>query len=846
MTTLRRASSGYLLRHPWQLLLAVLGICIGVGVMLAVDLANQSARKAFLLSMDTLNGAATHQVIGGPGGVDESLYTALRVRHGIRNIAPIVSGYLRVGDVTLQLLGVDVFAEQGFRSYTRSTGLGDDVVAPGASTGAENLVRNLLVGDAAILLSADTAAELGIRPGDGIAIEANGRRYEALLGGVLQGEDGDRLANLAIADIGVAQHWLALRGRLTRIDVRLPADDAGAEARLRELLPAGTLLLDAKGRTETTAAMSDAFMTNLTAMSLLAMLVGVFLIYNSVAFAVLQRRDLIGVLRALGVTRGGIFALVMGAALVLGVAGAAAGTVAGTWLGQELLVLVSRSISDHFFAVSVTTLDLDPVSFARGIGAGLVATLVAALFPAWEAASYAPRLAMSRSTLEARAGRLVPRLCLAGLVMMVAAATIIRLSQESLVAGLAALFVLILGFAFCIPLAVRSVTAALAPAAARAAGVTGRLAVAGIARTLSRTGVAIVALAVAVSATVGVSIMVESFRGSVSDWLATTLQSDLYVGVARGSLDPALAAALSAVPGVLHVSSSRRSWLETADGRIRLVAIDMAPGSYAGTSLRDADPERVWPRFDNDDAVLVSDAYAYRRGVAQGDVITIETASGPVPFDVAAVYRNYDADDGAVMMSRSTYERHFDDPVIDSLGIYLEAGSEEQAVIAQLRETARGRQSLLISSNARLKEISLGIFDRTFVITDVLYWLAVGVAVIGILGAMLALQLERAREFGILRSIGMTPLQTASLVGTQSALIGLLAGTAALPLGTAMAWLLIHVINRRAFGWQIDMSLSPGVMLAAVSLAVVAALAGGLYPAYRAGRVVPALAMREE
>jgi putative ABC transport system permease protein len=160
---------------------------------------------------------------------------------------------------------------------------------------------------------------------------------------------------------------------------------------------------------------------------------------------------------------------------------------------------------------------------------------------------------------------------------------------------------------------------------------------------------------------------------------------------------------------------------------------------------------------------------------------------------------------------------------------------------------------LLLSSNLRLRDISLGIFDRTFVITDVLYWLAVGVAVIGILGAMLALQLERARELAVLRAIGMTPTQMGALVTIQTGFIGLLSGAAAIPLGLILAWVLIElawvlieVINRRAFGWQMDMTVDPAALLTALTLAIAAALIGGIYPAWRAASARPALAMREE
>ena len=197
-------------------------------------------------------------------------------------------------------------------------------------------------------------------------------------------------------------------------------------------------------------------------------------------------------------------------------------------------------------------------------------------------------------------------------------------------------------------------------------------------------------------------------------------------------------------------------------------------------------------------------------------------------------------------MSRSTYVAHWHDTQISSLGLYLTPGAQPEDVLEQLRQISAGRQALLIRSNREIRDISLDIFDRTFVITDVLYWLAVGVAFIGILGAMLAVQLESARELAILRAVGMTPGQLGGLVTMQTGFMGLLSGLAAIPLGLVMAWVLIDVINRRAFGWQMDVAVSPKILLSALALSIGTALLAGLYPAWRAASARPALAMREE
>jgi putative ABC transport system permease protein len=837
-----RASFSYLLRHPWQLVLSLAGIVIGVAVIVAVDLANASARKAFLMSMDAITGEATHQVIGGPNGVPESVYSEIRVGNGIRNVAPIVEGTVNLDDTSLQLLGVDLFAERAIRSFTAEAGSGT------ADDGdASSLFVAFLVEPGVVTTSQRTADELGLGVGDLFDVSVGGRPRKARLAATFRGDSNGSLDRVFVTDIATAQEWLDRPGWLSRIDVRVADGDVTAVDTLVAALPDGTQLLTAAGRTRSTAEMSQAFMTNLTAMSLLALLVGLFLIFNSMNFSVLQRRGLIGVLRALGLTRRQLLAMILIEAATIGLLAAMAGVLLGTVLGEQLLALVARTINDLYFRVNVTDVSVGTLSIAKGLIAGVGAALLAAALPAIEATSYEPRLALTRSVIERRTRRVLPAVTATGIAGMVAAVLLILASGTSLVAGLAAVFLLILGFALCVPLFVRFASTLASPLAGRLGGTAARMAVAGIASSLSRTGIAIVALAVAVSATIGISVMVDSFRGSVNAWLVQTLQADIYTGTLReGSMDPELIEAIRNIDGVIDMSTRKRAWVEDENGRTQLRVFEMPPASYAGAELLDADPAVAWPAWETGDAVFVSEPYAYQNGVGAGTTIKLPTDRGLRSFPVAATFQSFDINASGIMMSRETFDRYFDDRSVDSLGLYLADGVDVEAVIAEVERLSSDRQRLYISSNAGLRRESLRIFDRTFVITDVLYWLTLGVAFIGILSAMLALQLERARELATLRALGMTPAQVGGMITAQTGVIGLLAGLAAIPLGVVMAWVLIKVINRRAFGWQIDMDVAPGILGISVVFAVGAALLAGLYPAWRAGRSQPAIAMREE
>lgn len=838
MKVVLKSSAGFLSRHPWQLGLAVLGITAGVAVIIAVDLANGSARVAFLESLGAVTGEATHQVVGGPAGVDERLYTELRTEHGYTELAPVVETDVVLasgaGDRVLTLFGADLFAEQALRDYRFN--LGD------ADGDFEDLFDRFLTEPGSVVVSEQTAAELGLELDESFTVVVRGREREASL--VATFADSGTLGAYLLTDIATAQEWLETSGRLSRIDVRLGEE---AVATFAELLPEGYRLLNAAGRTQATLEMTDAFMINLNAMSLLALLVGLFLIYNSASFTVLQRRPLIGILRALGVTRRQVLLVIVSETAVIGAIGGVLGVLLGTWLGEKLLFFVTQSINDLYFRLAVTDVRLSELTLVKGLAAGVIAALVAAAVPALEAAGYPPRLTMARSTLEGRTGRALPWLAAAGLVLLALALLTLAASETSLLAGLVAIFLLILGVALIVPWIVARLAALLAPLADRLGGVAARLAVAGIGASLSRTGVAVVALAVAVSATIGVSVMVDSFRGSVQTWLERTLSADVYLGLPTGGIDPELIEAVTALDAVEAYSTSRRTLFFDGEGQTRLIVIRMAPGGYGGIEILDADPAAIWPRWEREDAVLVSEPYAYRNALRRGDTVTLPTDAGRRSFPVLGTFQSYDINGSGVLMSRPVFDRHWADATVDSLGLYLEDAARPEDVVAEVEALGRRfDQRVFASSNAGIRELSLSIFDRTFIITDILYWLALGVAIVGIFGAMLALQLERGRELGLLRSLGMTRSELSANVAMQTGTIGALAGLAAIPLGIGMAWVLIEVINRRAFGWQIAMDVAPGFVAGGVLLAVTAALVGGAYPAWRAGGTEPALAMREE
>jgi putative ABC transport system permease protein len=849
MRTLHAASLRHLLRHPAQLILALVGLALGVGAIVAVDVATASARRAFELSLQAVNGAATHQIVDGPRGIDEQLYVRLRTQAlasgELRGeFAPLVSGYVTVGERVVQLIGVDPFASAELEGGTAAR-------EPAFAVHGMDAARAWFTGPGAVVMSAATARELGVAHDGSLELAIGGVRHQARVIAQLA-DAGPGFDGLILTDIAQAQEWLGAVGRLSRIDVRVPAGAAGAAVlgRLQAQLPADLTLQTAAARARETFAMTDAFTINLRAMSLLALLVGTLLIYGAVSFAVLQRRPIIAVLRALGATRREVLLTVLGEAAALGIAGTVCGLLLGLLIGRTLVGLVSQTINDLYFVVAVNEVSVPAGVLVKALVAGFGTALVAALVPALEAARSAPQLGLTRSVLEQRAWYLARRLLIVSLLLALGAGVVVVSSSRSLLAGFVALFMLLLSVAALTPSVLRALALAAARLAARA-GAAARLACTDVAASLSRTGVAIAALGMALTAMIGVAIMVESFRGSLRDWLRDTMRADVYVsapGVSESlerRLDPQVIRALLAVPGIRTHSEGRRVSVNSPSGPVDLNAVRLVPASYAGFRFTRGDPARAWPRFQGG-AILISEPLAWRLSLAPGDSLTLTTASGPRTFPVAGVYREYGNDRGEVLMNLTQYRRWWGDEGIAALGIYLAPGVSAAQAVRELRAAAQGRQALFIRSNADIRALSMRIFERTFVITRVLYWLAAGVAAVGLVSALLAWELERARELALLRTLGLTPLGAALLVIGQTVFMGLAALLAAVPTGIVTAVVLTQVINRRAFGWQIDLHLTAAQFTSALGLALAASLAAGLYPAWRSAHLPLAGGLREE
>lgn len=837
-------------QRPLQYALCILGIALGVAMMVSIDLANGSAQRAFGLSTDAITGRTTHRIVAiSPQGVPNPVFSDLKQQFGPIQAAPVVEGYAVVDELDQQafrLVGVDLFSEGPFRGYF------DNMEGEG------NGFVQFFTRPGSVVLAAETAQRYGLALGDTLHLDVAGKQQQARLIGTIATDsrlNRRALSNVLFADIATAQEILGQLDHLSQIDLIVEQPET-LEA-LQTWLPQGLKLETAEAQKNAVQQMTAAFELNLTALSLLALVVGMFLIYNTVTFSVVQRRSLFGILRCLGVTRGQLFTLILTEAALFSLVGSVLGVALGVVLGRSIVGLITQTINDFYFVVTVQQISLANSTLLKGLGVGIASALLASALPAWEAMRTSPQMSLQRSSLESQVQTLLPYLVVGWLGATALGMGLLRWQAGGLVAAFAGLFAVLLGAALLTPPLVMELMELATPISGGLLGVVGRLAPRDIQRSLSRTSVAIAALMVSVSVIVGVSIMVGSFRGTVVSWLDQTLQADIYVSPPSttasrvlGKLDPEVVTTIKPWPTLSEVVTYNDTEVRVVDydKSVKLIAAggDVSHGKRPYAWIR-PDLDNPWDALDRGEGVIISEALILREGIDQApDTITLETPEGNRAFPVLAVFYDYSSDRGTIIVDHDPFTELWHDDRVASLGLFVQPGADVEATVEALRHAFRGRQDLSVQSNVSLRQGSLEIFDRTFAITSALRLLAIVVAFIGVLSTLMSLQLERVREFGILRATGMTPSQLGRLTLLETGLMGTLAGLFAMPLGFALAWILIYVINVRSFGWTLQMAIQPQYFWQSLLVAIAAALLAGLYPAIRLGRINIATAVRQE
>ncbi len=851
LLVLRALVLGPALRRPLRLALPAIGVAVGVAAVAAIHHANRSVTESFREAAASLSGRSDF-VVTGVAGVPVEALRSLSFLWGRGSFAPAVTGTAVVDDGSgeiAEILGIDPG--------------GDRVVREIRVVGEEPIEKLLAPG--AVFLGQSFARRHHLAPGNKFSIVAGGVRRSATVAGLLELSGAARAAggDLLVTGVFTAQKLLGREGFVDRVDIVLdpgePRDAREELAReIRKRLPPG-LTLQLPGASAATAdRMVRAFRFNLNALGSLTLLVGVFLIANAVSISVLRRRPEIATLRALGTSRGTIFAAFLAEGLAVGAAGTALGEIGGVFLARAAL----RSVAGTVGSIYLPTARIAAAGYSApallAALVGMAAALAATLLPAAEATRVAPAPAMRAGSVESvrRGKRTRQGFAALGALALAAGAAAAPAVNGFPFFGFAAVALVVAALGFAAPILVANATRAAASPLARLFGASGRLAAGFFGGSLARNAVAVAALAMALAMTLAMIVTVSSIRETVRVWVGQTLRSDLFVKAAAGrnrgfigDLPPDVLDFLGSIPGVAALDPLRVR--DAADERGRPYTVGSGDfrvlarlGGLPFLNGRNAEETALAARAGNE--ALVSEPYARRFGVRAGGTVRLVTPRGPRDLRVEGIYRDYSNDKGTVMLDRALYLSLFGDPRVTSVAVLAGPGQDAQELRRRILAAAQGRYALSISTNRELRRAALQIFDRTFAVTRALEAIAIAVAILGIANALVASAVERRRSFGLLRAIGADARQIRRSVLLEAALTGIVAAAASIAAGAAFAYLLLAVLNPQSFGWTVALDIPAARLAATVAVVLAASLAAGILPGGLAAAVDPAAALAEE
>ncbi len=855
-------------QQPFRTLLTVVGVALGVLASVAITAANVEVLRSFERAVTAVAGPATLEIAGHELGVEESVITAVRLVSGVVRAAPVIEEAITLvagehrGE-TIQLFGLDLLDEVGRRGFTW-------LARP-----VEEAWEDLLAADA-VYLGRELAADWNLAVGDSLEVTAGPRVVRLRVAGVIQGETtrASLWNRVAVMDIAAAQVLFGSFGRLSRIElvtVAQESQDAIASA-VRAVVPPHLIVQRPEQRSAQVEKMVGAFQLNLNVLSWVGLLIGAFLVYNTMSFAVAQRRREIGIYRAIGMTERRVAAVFLVEAGLFGMVGGLLGAFGGLWLAQGLVRLVSRTISDLYVPLAtdpaMVLADLQMLcSLGEGVVIGVFISMAGAMGPSLDASRTITTRALAPGDYEAtqqiRSRRyvwaslalgVVGGLCtfgnpVAGLPLFGYLATLCLLGSFSLLAPV------------CI-LALTQLHRSQATGATVLSGNLSRMATDHAARHPGRNAVTVSALMVGLAIMIGVVVMVRSFRETVEVWVNDTVMADFVVAPptwlqgkqlsqASRSLPDSWLPALAAVDGVAAVDAYRDVQAEANGQPVVLVSRDLRLHAQRSRYLMLAgDSTTILNRAAESGGVLVSEVLANRLSLHVGRPVDIMTPKGPRTVPVEGVFYDYATDGGKMVMERARYRDLWSDDRTTVFALYLRPGAEKEQVrrlvLQTLSEVSQGPTPPTVIRNHEVRQEILNIFDRTFVLTYVLEAIAVFVAVLGIVNTLVTSVLERRRELATLQAIGASTTQVERLVLWEAVYLGLIGAVLGVLAGLVLAWVLIAVINKQSFGWTIRMTIPLDVLVQATVLAVASAWLAGYFPARWAARQPVVEGLRDE
>ena len=831
-------------RHRLRTMLTFLGIGLGVAVIVAIAVVNRSLTSSFQSTIDQIAGKAVLQVSNGESGVPESLFPVIRDARGVQDAAAAVEGFLPVGGAEqerLYVLGVDLLTDAAIRDHQ----------FVGAGYGFDQALDFIAPPDS-IALTESFSRRFNLPLGATITLTTSRGKRSYTIRALLKEKGTAKVfgGNFALMDLPVAQLAFGKEGRLDIVDLTVEEGEQinDVKERLQQRLEGTAAVERPRNRGEQIELLLTSFRVGLFFVSLIALFVGFFLIYNTVSVSVVQRKREIGTLRCLGMRRAELLRLIIVEALTLALLGSGVGTLLGWLLARAALVAVGETVGNLFLLIDLSPGNFTLNELGLALGSGVAVALLAALHPALEAIRVSPLESATQAPWRPRfRGKKSWATCL-GFLCLCVSPTLVFLSPflsgsvEKFSLGVAAMFVFLLGLAFLCPLVINTGVKWFWQSALRLPGlrwVEARLASDSLRRNPVRSGITVATIVISLAAIFTIAAFVSSVRGSLLAWVDQMVTADLIVSSGARTAGPRNVPlkedslpGLKVIPGV-KIIDLYRLIRSSYQGKPVLIESFSARESASVRTLPMAhgDGPKALREMGEGKGVIISESFQSKFGKGANDTLELSTPSGLISFKILGVYVDYSSDIGSVLMDRALYKKYWQDELVDAFDLWLEPGADQPAVIQKIKEDYGEKYQLFVSTHRDLRDAVVRIMEQSFVVNYAVEIVAVVVAIFSVINTLLASVLDRIREIGVLRAIGATQAQVRKMVVMEAGWMGVLGGILGLFAGTIMSY--HHVVyNTKALtGWTFQFHYPYDVAVLSLVLSVILCLLAGYGPA---------------
>lgn len=816
----------YLQRRISLSILQLMGIAFGVAAVIGMTMSAQTAIKSFNKAIEFLCGKSTHSIQRHAGPMEESILIKLAKDPSVICFSPVIERRisLNMGD-TVRILGIDPFLDKCIRPEFLNLKFLEE------EKNSREAFFSFLINEREILIDHNFKEKFRDR-------EIKTEKGPLIIKGSFPNPSGEPLI---IMDIGNVQKLYHLEGYIDRVDLIL-SDEKSFRSRWEK----GFLIQSSKERSQTFSGMLRAFRLNLEALSLLALLVGIFLIYNTSMFAVVSRRRDGGILRSLGAKRLEIFLAFLSELLMLGGLGGVFGGFFGFLLTRFLTNLIGNSISNLYFFLKPEPIKWSIWILIGGIALGCGASLLGGGLPLIGLIRMDPGKAVTGRVFDRESTRKAKRAAVGGIFVLILSFILFILPGSHVYIGFSGVFGVILGISLLTGLLLIILYPIMRKILSILGGLPGRIASGNIRQNLGRTSVAIAAFMISLSMSIGLSLMIESFRQSLIWWMNSQIRGDLYIGkIDEAEIPEDFYEELKKIDGIDGVHPYRNVQTIYQKTSINVSAVDpFVLERFARFGWVNGGDEN-WEEVKRG-GVIVSESFSRRFKIKTGDFITLEGVRGLTNFKVGAIFYDYTTEHGLIMMDRRTYIKTFGDRTLNNIGIFIDTRNPRRIELLEEVKKRANARGFPIMTGTQLHQNILKVFDETFAVTRSMRAIAIIVAFFGIAGALLTLFIERSREFGIYRGLGFSTSQVSKMTLMESLGMGFLSFIISIGIGSLLSILLIKVINLRSFNWTIFYYPSWRPFIITGITALLASFGASLYPIWKVYKTYPQIQLREE